>query len=159
VVVGHSGGNTLSLLLGDGHGSFGAPTNITVGNNPQFVTVSDLNGDFHDDLAVANGGDADIMLLYGNGDGTFQTPVTLSVGTNTVFIAVGNFNAPVIPPATPPGPGPDLAIANRGDNSVTVYKSLDDGMGGTHFVQTAVVTVGNQPDSIALGDFNGDQNQ
>ena len=155
LVVGHSTGNTLSLLLGDGNGHFAAPTSISVGNDPQFVMVghfNDINPNFHDDLAVANGGDNDIMLLYGNGDGTFQTPVILPTGTDPVFIATGEFNAPV---ANPPPQGPDFAIANRGSDTVTIYQG--DGAGNFTRRPDILLPAGSEPDAIATGNFNSDQ--
>jgi FG-GAP-like repeat len=161
LIVGHSTGNMLSLLLGDGQGHFAAPTSITVGNDPQFVLVghfNDINPNFHDDLAVANGGDADIMLLYGNGDGTFQGPVTLPTGAdanaNPVFIATAEFNAPV---PNPPPEGPDFAIANRGDDSITIYQG--NGSGGFTRRPDVLLPSGSQPVAIATGDFNGDLTQ
>jgi FG-GAP-like repeat len=161
VVVGHSTGNTLSLLLGDGTGNFGTPTSITVGKNPQFVLVghfNDINPNFHDDLVVANGGDANIMLLYGNGDGTFQGPVTLPTGADAnaspVFIATAEFNAPS---PNPPPEGPDFAIANKGDDSVTIYQG--DGAGGFTRRPDILLASGSEPVGIATGDFNGDHNQ
>jgi hypothetical protein len=155
VIVGHSTGNTLSLLPGDGNGHFAAPTSITVGNNPQFVMVGSfnrINPNFHDDLAVANSADNDIMLLYGNGDGTFQSPVILATGIDPVFIATAEFNAPS---PNPPPQGPDFAIANRGDDSVTIYQG--DGQGGFTRRPDIQLASGSQPVAIATGDFNGDQ--
>ena len=43
--------NSLSVLLGDGAGSFGAAESYAVGTNPISLTTADLNGDGVLDLA------------------------------------------------------------------------------------------------------------
>ena len=48
--------STVSILLGDGAGSFGTPTNFGAGNGPRSVAVGDFNGDGKQDLAVTNAG-------------------------------------------------------------------------------------------------------
>ena len=42
---------------------FGAPTDVTTGAAPHWVTVADLNGDTAPDLAVANGEAATVSVL------------------------------------------------------------------------------------------------
>ncbi len=55
--------DTVGILLGTGTGSFGAPTWIGVGRNPQAVAVSDLNGNGHPDLVTANQDDDTVSVL------------------------------------------------------------------------------------------------
>src|SRR5205809_1123135 len=72
----------VSVLLGNGDGTFQAPQNINVvGTAPHAVAVGDFNGDGKPDLVTANGGPSgtpdellpdDVSVLLGNGDGTFQ---------------------------------------------------------------------------------------
>ena len=49
-----SDSNNVSILLGNGAGSFSAATNFAVGSDPYSVAVGDFNGDGKQDLAVAN---------------------------------------------------------------------------------------------------------
>jgi len=141
--------DTVSILLGNGDGTFTAATDspITVGNAAETVVVGDFNGDGKLDLAVANYSDNTVTILLGNGDGTF-TPAPgspIPVGTEPDAIAVGDFT----------GNGKlDLAVANYGSNNVTLLLGNGDGT----FTQAASspYPVGNGPDSIAAGDFNGD---
>ena len=62
----------VSILLGDGAGSFSAATNFTVGNGPTSVAVGDFNGDGKQDLAVANIASSERVDLVGQWHGQFQ---------------------------------------------------------------------------------------
>src|SRR5262245_5673839 len=48
-----NGGGTVSVLLGNGPGSFGPARSFFVGEGASSVAVGDFNGDRHQDLAVA----------------------------------------------------------------------------------------------------------
>src|SRR5208283_737119 len=68
-----------------------------------------------------------------------------TVGSGPQSVAVGDFN----------GDGKlDLAIANRGSNTVTVL--LGNGTGGFKAAPGSPFPAGTQPYSVAVGDFNGD---
>src|SRR5262249_7729205 len=76
---------SVSVLLGNGDGSFAAAQDFPAGHSPQGLVVADLNGDGIRDLAVADAGrfrqnDGGLRLLLGKGDGTFQEPVDLISG-------------------------------------------------------------------------------
>jgi hypothetical protein len=139
--------NTVTVLLGNGDGTFTAAPSPVTGARPAAVAVGDFNRDGNPDLAVANFQDGTVTVLLGNGDGTFTAaPVSPATGTHPTALAVGDFN----------GDGKlDLAVANGGDNTVTVLLGNGDGT----FTRAAVApATGGYPDSIAVGDFNGDGN-
>jgi hypothetical protein len=54
LAVANYGYSNVSVLLGNGDGSFRIATNIGVGSGPTSVAVGDFNGDGVQDLAVAN---------------------------------------------------------------------------------------------------------
>src|SRR5207249_660081 len=71
---------TVSVLVGNGDGTFQPVRTFAVGTNPTSVAVGDFNGDGNPDLVVANSGSNTVSVLLGNGDGTFQAAQTVAVG-------------------------------------------------------------------------------
>ncbi|MEG4048612.1 DUF4347 domain-containing protein, partial [Microcoleus sp. Pol17_C1] len=137
--------NNVSLLLGNGDGTFGTATYFGVGSSPYTVAVGDFNGDGNSDLATANQSSNNVSILPGNGNGTFGAATNLSVGSNPYFVLVGDFNK---------DSKSDFATANFGSSSVSIVLQNADGT----FAPATNFTVGNSPNYIALGDFNGDNN-
>ena len=85
-------GNTASVLLGNGDGTFQAKQSFGTGTNPYFVTVGDFNGDGKSDLATPDDGGNTASVLLGNGNGTFQARQAFGTGSNPDSIALGDFN-------------------------------------------------------------------
>jgi FG-GAP-like repeat/FG-GAP repeat len=65
-------GNVLSILLGNGDGTFQTHVDYTTGGSVTSVAVGDFNGDGKLDLAVTNKDANTVSILLGNGDGTFR---------------------------------------------------------------------------------------
>jgi hypothetical protein len=92
--LGNSVPGTLTILLGNGDGTFTpAASSPSTGNQPSYITAGDFNSDGLIDLAVSNAGSNSISILMGNGDGKF-TPATTSLTTASQpqGIVTGDFN-------------------------------------------------------------------
>jgi serine/threonine protein kinase len=135
--------NTVSVLLGNGDGTFRKALDQAAGPQPHGLAVADFNGDGKLDLAVAYlQGDA-VGILLGNGDGTFRPAPSLGVGKNPRGVAVGDFN----------GDGKaDLAVTNYRGNSLHVFF----GNGDCTFRAAGTYRAGLGPISVAVADFNSD---
>src|SRR6266536_5428520 len=85
--------STVSILLGNGNGTFQGHVDYPTGSNPASVTTADFNKDGKLDLAVADNGG--ISVLPGRGDGSFPAHVEYSVGGDlpfNPFVMAGDFN-------------------------------------------------------------------
>src|SRR4051794_20814409 len=80
---------TVSVLLGDGHGSFGPQQTFAAGPSPISVGVADL-GDGHPDIVVANFAANALTVLRGDGHGSFQSPQTFAPGRLPISVAVAD---------------------------------------------------------------------
>ena len=156
VVTANEGSNDVSILLGNGDGTFQAPMTFAAGASPIAVTADDFNGDGRLDLAVADQGDPKtgqgrgVSILLGNGDGTFQAPVLYDAGISPTSIVAGYFEGEDRPL--------DLAVAGTDSNGVSYVSILQgDGYGGFHLSHTfALGDAVALPKSITAGYFEGE---
>ncbi len=148
LAVANVGDNTISVLLGNGDGTFQPPVTYAVGTFPDGIVAGDFTGNGILDLAVANQNSNNVSVLLGNGDGTFQPQVTYAVGSGPDAIVAGDFT----------GDGHlDLAVANEnldGTGGGTVSVLLGNGDGT--FQPQVTYAVGASPSAIVAGDFRGD---
>ncbi|MBI4327963.1 MAG: VCBS repeat-containing protein, partial [Chloroflexi bacterium] len=113
VVVANLSDNNLSVLLGNGDGTFQSRTNYASGgSNPYHVLAADVNGDGRVDLVAANYGSSRMGVLLGNGDGAFQAVTSYAAGGNVIATAAADFNH---------DGRMDLVSANYGSDNITVF--------------------------------------
>ena len=135
--------NIVSVLLGNGDGTFQAPQTYATGPGPQGVTTADVNGDGNVDLMVANWRSNNVSVLLGNGDGTFQAQQTYATGNNPFGITTADVN----------GDGKtDLVVTNQGSDTVSVLLGNGDGT----FQAQQTYAAGSSPFGITTADVNGD---
>jgi len=136
-------GSRISVLIGDGTGRFGAPTNFTVGIGPLSMAGGDLNGDGKLDLVVANGTSNNVSVLLGDGLGIFGAATNLALQGFPNSVRLGDLN----------GDGKlDLVVSSNVSGTVAVLLGNGDGK----FSLPTEFAVGTQPVYVVLGDFNGD---
>jgi hypothetical protein len=151
LVVASRANNMVSLLLGNGAGSFGAPSPFSVGDEPSDLTTGDFDKDGNLDLAVANGGTLGdtVSILLGTGSGSFEQPRTdYTVGSRPMSVAAGDLDDDAIL---------DLATANFASADVSILL----GTGNGAFAAATNIPVGtllSNPRSVEMGDLDGDGN-
>jgi len=152
------GNGTVSVLLGNGDGTFQPGVSYNSGDQDTFtVAAVDVNGDGKLDLVLVNEctsncSSGSVSVLLGNGDGTFQTAVTYSSGALYSYsLAVGDVN----------GDGfPDLIVSSQCNNNnscsngvVSVLLGNGDGTFQTAVPYNSGAT---ETFSVAMADVNGD---
>ena len=133
----------MTILLGNGDGTFRPGTSYAAGSSPRPVIVGDFNDDGRLDIAVGNTSSATVSIFLGNGDGTFQSQRVYPTGDVPYSLVTGDFN----------GDGKlDLATANLGSNTVSVLLGNGDGTFQSHVdYPTGAFTL-----AVTAGDLNGD---
>ena len=168
LAVANQNDNTISILLNQNQGNFTAATNspfalpktetgpvaIASGIFGNIVTNSSGTTITPVDLVIANSTSNNVTVLFGNGDGTFQEAAgsPYAVGKNPSAVVVADFN----------GDGNlDFAVANQGDNTISVFKG--DGKGGftafpaSPFALTNTSTVSEKgPVAMVTANFRND---
>jgi hypothetical protein len=142
---------TVSILLGNGDGTFQSPKTVTIGSFPSVVAFADFSGDGRLDMVAANPGSQDpfrapsLLILLGNGDGTFQPGQSIFVGSTPMWVAVGDFNN---------DGRADLAVANGTPQAISILLGNGD---GTFKPANNFFGVG-LPSFVAAEELDGDHN-
>jgi hypothetical protein len=96
----------ISVLLGNGDGTFQGHVDFPTLQETFTLAAADLNGDDEQDLVVTNFFRSTIDTFLGQGNGQLQQPNIFPAGTNTNSLAVGDFNGDgMLDLATTPGNG------------------------------------------------------
>jgi hypothetical protein len=120
--------NTISILIGNGDGTFQPHVEYATTTSPFGIVVGDFNGDGALDLAVTDitttnancfvsGSECPgtASLLFGNGDGTFQPHADYPVGLSPLGLAAADLNG---------DGGADLAVANSDSGTVSLLLNI-----------------------------------
>jgi hypothetical protein len=150
-----AGANAVSVMLGNGDGTFRAKTDFPIGVQTQAVAAGDFNSDGKMDLVVTlNSPQFSLALLTGTGTGTFNAP--------TFFPNTSGFDSPAIVATDLNGDGRlDLVVMHniacftapcRAARSITILL----GNGNGTFQTPSEIDVGTGPMAMAVVDLNRD---
>ena len=150
IAVANLNHNNVGILLQNRNGTFASMTEYSTGSGsmPRSLDVGDFNNDNILDIAVVLQGIHSIVVLFGMGDGRFLLGTTYPTGIGSIpfMLATGYFNNDT---------RLDIAVSNHYTNNTLVFLGA-----GSEFlagVQTYTINGGSQPYSLALADFNNDQ--
>ena len=152
--------DTTSILLnttptGATTPTFAPTVDFTTGDEPNSVSIGDINGDGKPDVVTANrgnAGDTTSILINTTPTGattpTFAPKVDFPTGYNPRSVSIDDFN----------GDGkPDVATANTGSNTISILiNTTATGATTPTFAPKVDFPTGSLPNSVSIGDFNGD---
>jgi large repetitive protein len=147
-------GEGVSILLGNGDGTFTFAGSYSTGALPLSIVAGDFTGNGILDLAVANVDSNDVTILFGDGLGAFPTIAQFPLGSQAdvpISIVAGYFTADA---------ALDLAVGEQSSDSVSIL--VGDGHGGFAVLPPIpVLPIGSldgQPsvlEELVAGDFLG----
>lgn len=143
VVVVHRNSDDVSVRLGLGDGSFGAPQLFAVGDTPFQIELGDVDGDLALDVIVANELSSDVWLLRGDGRGGLEAGQPLGAAPELGGVAVADLDADGML---------DLVFSSTALGQV----SLRLGVGGGSFGAPSVFAAGPAAGPLFVGDVDGD---
>ncbi len=148
ILVGFTNSTTVSLLLGNGDGTFRTPIQISTGGaGSQDVIAAPFTPGGNYNIVVANNISNDISVLMGNGDGTFGPPAVYPVGMQPYTLAVGDLNNDGFA---------DIVVANQDLAATTGSVSVLLNDGSNNFPTRIDYPAGGVPTDVVLGNFRGD---
>jgi hypothetical protein len=108
----------VSVLLGNGDGSFASERRFPVGVVPRALIGGDFDGDGNLDIATANYSSGDVSILLGNGDGSFAPERRFDGASSVRSILAGDFDE---------NGHLDLVTANYNSGGISVLLGVGDG--------------------------------
>ena len=139
----------VSILLGNGDGTFAAPVFYDTGEYPSSIVVGDFTGSGVLDLAVTNMFKNNVTVLLGNGLGGFPTMIPVSLGTGAVepvAMATGYFTGSGVL---------DLAVLNQVTDDITILQGEGNGNFQALSSPIALGVPLDTPGVLTAGDFTG----
>ena len=110
LVAGNYIADTVSILMGNGDGTFAAPQEYPV-DAPEAVAVGDFDNDSYDDLAVVSW-DTHLTVLLNDKTGAFPTGTVIDTDIGCLSVTVGLVNADSYADIVVAGHGYPAAVKN-----------------------------------------------
>ena len=147
LVTGNTIGGSLSILLGNGDGTFGVQQEIPLGSQVRGVAVLDVDGDGDPDIAATLRSTGEVAVVANGGAGVFGTPKTFATtnGAGAWALATADMNQDGIL---------DLVVGNNAASRIEVHLGNGDGT----FTPSEDEPAGGSPWMLALGDIDLDGN-
>ncbi len=148
LIVANYNYGSLTVFTNVGNGSLVSNATYNVGSDVQSVVAADINGDGYVDLVSANAygyPNSTLTILTNNGGGLFVSNATVNVARGCYGVVAADFN----------GDGHDELVAfDNADLPGIVSVVANSGTGfGTYFT----IVAGEEPQAMAMADFNGDK--
>lgn len=144
--VDNGGEGTISVVLGNGDGSFAPEQIVDVGDGPHGIAALDVDGDADFDLVTADFVPGSLSLTVNNGAGVFAGASSLDSGSGWEWtITSGDMDNDGIT---------DLVVGVRTPDEIRILRGL--GNGG--FTFRSGIAAGGGPWMVTVGDVNGDGN-
>lgn len=120
IMVGNINGNSISILRGNGDGTFAAAQDWALVTRPQLFTVGRFNDDQYFDVAVPSITDDNISVFLWEADGTSELAGTYATLTDPVTLATNDVNG---------DKALDLVVGydNNSNREVSVFLGNGDG--------------------------------
>ncbi|HEY1771836.1 MAG TPA: FG-GAP-like repeat-containing protein [Gammaproteobacteria bacterium] len=144
-----NGEGSVSVLLGNGNGTFQAARDFPAGPNAVDIAAGDMNHDGKQDLVVGNAVVNKVSVLLGNGDGTFKAPLSYFAQTQVNAIAVGDLEHSGFPDVVAVGSAVAV-LRNDHQGGLKAVPLNPDGSSNDVYLATGV--------RVALADVNHDGN-
>jgi hypothetical protein len=102
-------GGGVTILLGNGNGTFSNPLAAASGPNVSAIAAADFDGDGNPDLGVISA--SGFSTYPGNGGGTLLPPQVYAAGNSPVALAIGSFDGTALT---------EVAVVNRTEAELDV---------------------------------------
>lgn len=154
ILVANFGKNSISVFrnsnIKEGEFSFDSKFEIETGVQPYHIETEDLDGDGKLDLVVANRGNNTVSAFLNTttqiGIITFAASVDKKTGVLPRSVSIGDLD----------GDGKaDLAVANAGDGTVSLYRNTSSGVGNISF-EDKIDLSGSSPYFVSIEDLDHD---
>jgi uncharacterized repeat protein (TIGR01451 family) len=151
LAVANTGSGNVSILLGNGDGTFQPAQNFDAGMaSPASLATGDFNRDGKLDLVVVQSGTGSLAvnLLFGNGNGTFQVWQPSGITATSGLLAVADWNS---------DQNSDLVVEELDSSTKTATLNVFLGKGDATFQPALITNLPNADLGMAVTDFNGDK--
>ena len=146
IAVSHFSNGYISVLLGNGNGTFAAPVNFSMAASLSKIVAADFNLDGKMDIVAADYYSG-AWITFGNGNGTFTGQTQLAPGNGAISVEIGDinndFNTDIV------------TISSASTNNVAILTGIGNGT----FNAVSNLTIGGQPKSVAIADVDNDGNK